>query len=59
MVDFTKKYRSGTGALRKLVFAVCILFSTATYAQIPIASFGADSTVGCSPLTVHFTNSSI
>lgn len=46
--------------LNKILFALCLMLATTTSkAQIPVASFTADSTQGCSPLTVHFTNSSI
>lgn len=46
--------------LNRLLIALSLtLITTVLKAQIPIASFTADSTQGCAPLTVHFSNSSI
>jgi PKD repeat protein len=59
MIDFTHRCKLLNYAVR--IFATAFLFfaSLTSRAQTPVASFSADSTVGCVPLTVHFTNTSL
>ena len=45
--------------MRFIACAVFYLCTLQAHAQIPSASFSADTTVGCVPLTVHFTNTSL
>ncbi len=45
--------------MRLMALAVFYLYAGTAQAQIPSASFTADTTVGCVPLTVHFTNTSL
>ena len=52
-------FTTGRNITWKLCFAITLLLGTfSAKAQIPTASFAADSTEGCVPLTVHFSNTS-
>ncbi len=57
--DMNRYFTTGRNITWKLCFAITLLLGTfSAKAQIPTASFAADSTEGCVPLTVHFSNTS-
>ncbi len=59
MGNSTTKHHLSKVLKRALSFVFLWLLCSTVKAQIPSASFSADSTSGCAPLTVHFTNTSL